>query len=151
MKTILRIAAVLVVLAALGWAAAGYYPRLRYRWDRSQYPAIRTRPQFAGALQKDIDLRRRNEFARRYQRITALIDAAEEQGLAAAMLRPKMENAARLAREGNYFLADVHLNSIELRVPRRRERLRPATVQDEDPDAVPDADAAPVRRRKARR
>jgi len=78
----------------------------------------------AADLDRDIDTRRRREIMREYRRILDRIDYVDRRGVEVGDLRGEMPRVLRLMREGRFRGAKMHLSTINMRIPREREKVK---------------------------
>lgn len=137
MKRVLVLAGILLCLAASAWVydnGAGY---LREYFLRQRYPARASAASpLARAVEKDLYGLHAVRFNAQLRRIEAQVDAAERERRDIAGLRERLELARRLARQGRFDEARLFVNSVELRIPRPRQRL----VAADENSIVPEAE-----------
>lgn len=141
--------AALVVGAALTLKFQG--ARLYESYQRRKYPPIRERNEgLAATMDKDIRGQKYAELMFNYRRVAGLLTEAERKGHDVSRLRAKMPRILRLAKKGEFYFAKIYLNTVEMRIPRKREKVRVARP-DENPEAAPDPDKRSRKRRGKRR
>ncbi|MFH1726067.1 MAG: hypothetical protein ABII00_15780 [Elusimicrobiota bacterium] len=102
-----------------------YSSYLRYHYERWRYPPIESgNTRLSADIAKEIEARNRSEVVRAYRRVLDLLEAAAAEGLAVGHLQKKMPRVARLISERKYRFAQIHLNTIYVRIPRKREGIR---------------------------
>jgi len=139
MKLILGISLSLLALAGLCWLYGSYNGYVRDIYQRRRFPDIPSRDgKLSFSMDQQVTTRKFDEVMTEHRRVSGLLDEAEAKGFDASALRAKLPRVERLAREGQYFLAKVHLNSILLRVPRQREKVRVASGDEREDDYFPE-------------
>ncbi|MFH1725944.1 MAG: hypothetical protein ABII00_15150 [Elusimicrobiota bacterium] len=144
MKILLGVVAAVLALAGIVWLFDNYSGVARQTYIRRRYPPVKAPSKLGAEIGQRAEARRYERFDREYRRVLGLLEEASRKGHDVRRLSGKMRYAARLAREGKYEFADIHLNTIEVRIPRRRESLRPAAVDDER-DIFPVPEGRPYR------
>lgn len=136
----------LFALAGLGWAWGVFGADLAKAYEVWRYPALKPAGTLGQAMRRDLDGVRRAELTAHYRRVMDRLDQAEKEGFIVGNLREKLPAASRMIRAGHYDYARVLLSSVEVRVPRKREVLAPASPAEEEPAETP----APAPRRRRR-
>lgn len=132
MRAVLGLCACALGLAGFAWVWDNYSGYLRDRWERSRYPGIRERSPLAESMSRELGERRRQELVREYRRVEALLAAAAREGFDVSALSAKLARVARLIDKGDERLVRSYLNSIELRVPRKKPVEHVAVVNESD-------------------
>ncbi|PCI40485.1 MAG: hypothetical protein COB53_01080 [Elusimicrobia bacterium] len=125
----------LLVLVALGGAVAWGYEHysglVRTAYQRYLYPPIRETSPLAEDMERSIRAREDREFLVAFRRVNAKLLESTNNGNDVEYLKAKMPNAARLGRERKFKLGRVILNTIDVRIPRKKSKgLRPAGTDD---------------------
>ena len=108
-----------------------YSGLVRTAYQRHLYPPIRETSPLAEDLERSIRAREDREFLVEFRRVNAKLRESMKDGKDVAYLKAKMPNAARLGRERKFKLGRVILNSIDVRIPRKKSKgLRPARSDD---------------------
>ncbi|MFA6028868.1 MAG: hypothetical protein WC969_03325 [Elusimicrobiota bacterium] len=133
MRKVLTLGSTVLALAGLLWILSFFSWDIRTAIDRRLYPAPPAAPSpLSSAVEADMLRVRRAEFESVFRRVTGLLEAAEGQGLSVSVLRGKLDRARSLAEAGRFRDANMLLNLIEVRIPRKRERLVPAAEDEPD-------------------
>ena len=147
MKLAAIFASVFLGIAGLVWVALQNSEMLERKYNEWRYPPIRNESSLSADLKKEIELRRYNEAAREYKRVERLLAKAESEGKNVEWLKRKMPRVARLLKEGKLYFAKIHLNTIEVRIPRDVEKVRPASAYDHNEGMIPDVKGTSKKRR----
>ncbi len=131
MKKLRRLLALVALGGAFAWGYDSYSGYARNWYQRRLYPSIKTTSPLAEDLERSIQAREDREYLSEFRRVAAKLKEAEGKGLEIAYLKAKMPNAARLGRQRKFKWGRVILNSIEVRIPRKKgEIVRPAESDD---------------------
>ncbi|HAH05267.1 MAG TPA: hypothetical protein DCM05_01885 [Elusimicrobia bacterium] len=150
MKKLFWLCLALAVLAALAWSYDNYSGYLFAGFDRKRYPSIQTTSSLAQSLEADMQRKRLNAFNAESRRVAGLVSAAASQGHNVSALYEKLQYAARVAEAGRFREAMMFVNLVEVRIPKKREALTPATG-DEEPPPDPGIPGKAVKRKRSRR
>ncbi len=144
---------VLAVLALAGLAKLALHNRTlaERKYDKWKYPAIQGESKYAADLKRNVQLRKHNEVARKYQKVMKKLHDAERAGKNVDWLKAKMPRVVRLLKEKKYYFAKIHLNTIEVRIPRRRETVLPASSRDHNEKITEDVRGSPKRIKKRKK
>lgn len=119
----------------------------RYHW-RAATPVG---PQ-GQAILAEIRDQRAKAVSKEYGRIRVKMDAARAKGFQVDSLEPTLTLALQWARAGKFREALLLLNTVEMRIPREKERVVPAAEGEgfvsEQPDRIP---VGPVRKTKKKK
>lgn len=153
MKLILIIGAGVLGIAGMAWVYDNYSGLARQHYRRRKFPAIQGQSELGKVVERDLQAQKYRAVMREYQRILARLDQAARNGHDVRALRRKLPRVIRLARAENYYYARIHLNTIDVRIPRRRTRTKVRVLQDADfrGESSPKIDGRPAARRKSSR
>ena len=124
MKRTFALLSLALTAAGLLWINKQYGDSIRAYWDHRFYPPVHVQSD-AGML-KEIASVKLNHFSAKYARVKALVNEARRQGKDVSNLDEKLALSMQLAQEGRLSDAQMYLNIVELRIPRRQERLKGA-------------------------
>lgn len=144
-------AGALILTALCAFAFLQNKTLLARRYDHWRYPSIRETSALSKDIAEDLEIRKYNEAAREYRRVQAKLDEAESLGYDVAWLKAKMPNALRLIKEKKFYFAGIHLNTIDVRIPGKREAVIPAGEYDHNEGMTPDVQGSPKRVQRRRR
>ena len=152
MKLLAIIASATLALAGVAWVIISKKTFLERKYELWKYPSIRQESSLSGDIKKEIELRKYNEAVRDYKLVAAKLDEAEAKGHNVAFLRAKMPRIARLISQKKYYFAKIHLNTVDVRIPRKKEQVRLAGDRDHNEGLTPDVkgSAQKVKRRKSK-
>lgn len=137
----LRAAGAVLAFVALCWLYDNHGRRIL---NRPEPPNAAPSP-LGREIQNKLAAGRYNRILRDYRFTQSLLEQASRAGHDIRPLAAKMPRVLELARTGDYDGAAVQLNLIEVRIPRKGERVVPAG--EDDPPAPR---RRPRRRREAR-
>lgn len=139
MKRFIVLSCLVLVGAGLVWVYDNYGGYVRDHYQRRKFPDLPRRDtKLSFSMDQQIASKKYEEMMKEVERVNAMLDEAEKQGYDIRYLRDKMPRVMRLSREGEYRFARMHLNSISLRVPRKREKVRLASGEESGDDYFPE-------------
>lgn len=153
MKMALIIASGALAIAGLVWVYDNYSGLVREHYRHRKFPAIQGQSELGKAVTRDLQTKKYRATMREYQRVLARLDQAARSGHNVRYLRRKMPRVIRLARAGNHEYARIHLNTIDVRIPRKRTSVKGRVLRDTDfrGDPSPKIGGRPAKRRGSSR
>ncbi len=142
-----------LAIAGLVWVYDNYSGLVREHYRHRKFPAIQGQSELGKAVAHDLRTKKYRATMREYQRVLALLDHAARRGHNGSYLRRKMPRVIRLARAGNYEYARIHLNTIDVRIPRKRTSVKGRVLLNTDfrGDPSPKIGGRPAKRRGSSR
>jgi intein/homing endonuclease len=130
MLSTLKWSAIILSLGVLAWIYTHYGRVFINQWRSPETQAIQGTSKLGKEIQSKAELRRYNSFLRKYRRIEKRIEQVRQRDFKAELLKEKMEYALSLAKQGLLEEAYLHLNLVEVRIPRRPENLKAAPPEE---------------------
>ena len=130
MKLVVILAVVALSLAGAAKIALHNQKLAQRKYGEWKYPAQKGESKYAADIKRDVERRKHNEVARKYQKVMKKLHDAEREGKKVAWLKAKMPRVIRLLKEKKYHFAKIHLNTIDIRIPRKLETVLPASSRD---------------------
>lgn len=125
MKAHWRICGIILLLVVLAGISDNIPDYVRHDSKRdSDSPTQGRKSKLAAELDEHIIVRKQSEVMREYRRVLKRLDEAAGKGFDVSHLKEEMPRALRLLRKGEFRYAKSLLNSIYVRIPRKREPIR---------------------------
>ena len=119
-------------------------------WERWRYPAAAApKPSpLGGQILGELQDQRIKGVSHEFGRVRAEMDEARAKGFSVDRLEPTMTLALNWAKQGRYREALFLINSVEMRIPRKRESVNPAGAGEGFVSEQKEIEAAPVKAKK---